>query len=183
MVNLCIVCSDRLIGKKSTAKFCSRRCEGEYYRTRDGKINPKRATHCEGCGTPFTTRVIKRKFCSSRCKNTKYQGNHPHISKVLGLSASTVGAISELRVATDLLSKGYPIFRALSPACSCDLAALVGERLYRIEVTTGHIYPSGRITHPKHHDSTKHDIIAIVIATTGNIIYEPPLPPCPARPS
>lgn len=172
----CAVCGTSLEGKKETARFCSRSCEGEYYRTRDGKIGLKSARTCERCGEPFTTRVTKRRFCSRTCKSMAYQANHQRPSGKLGLSVGTVGTVSELLVAADLLLKGHAVFRALSPSCVCDLAVLIEDRLYRIEVTTGHVYPTGRITHPKKFDESRHDIIACVVHSTGEIIYTPSLP-------
>jgi hypothetical protein len=53
-----------------------------------------------------------------------------------GLAASTVGAISELAVCADLLSKGYDVFRSVSPAAPCDLIAQKEGKLIRVEVKT-----------------------------------------------
>ena len=39
--------------------------------------------------------------------------------------------------AVDLMKRGYEVFRALSPACSCDLIALGPFGALRIEVRTG----------------------------------------------
>lgn len=52
------------------------------------------------------------------------------------ISSSTVGAVGELRVAADLLTKGFEVFRALSPTCSCDLLAMKDGRIIRIECRT-----------------------------------------------
>jgi len=74
------------------------------------------------------------------------------------VSRSTKGAISELLVAGDLLFKGYEVFRAVSPACSCDLIAQKNGRLTRIEVRTGALNKNGSVCFPKksrdidHHD-------------------------------
>jgi len=51
-------------------------------------------------------------------------------------SPVTVGAISELKVAVDLLSIGYHVFRAESSGCPCDLIALKNGKLFTIEVRT-----------------------------------------------
>ena len=64
-----------------------------------------------------------------------YLRHNPPASK---LPAGTVGAIAELRVSVDLLSKGYEVFRALNPSCPCDLAILCDNRLFRVEVRTAH---------------------------------------------
>ena len=54
-----------------------------------------------------------------------------------GLPPPTLGALSELQVAVDLMAKGYHVFRALSPDCPCDLVAFrPGEPPVRIEVMT-----------------------------------------------
>ena len=44
--------------------------------------------------------------------------------------------MGELLVSADLLKKGYEVFRALSPGCSCDLVAMKNEKLIRVEVKT-----------------------------------------------
>ena len=49
---------------------------------------------------------------------------------------ATTGAISELKVAVDLLSIGYHIFRAESPSCPCDLIALKNGKIFAVEVRT-----------------------------------------------
>jgi len=63
-----------------------------------------------------------------------------------GVAPSTVGAIAEHRVAADLLLRGYEVFRASSPTCSCDLIAYRGGVMRSLEVRTGQItvYQNGR---------------------------------------
>ena len=50
------------------------------------------------------------------------------------IPSSTIGAACELLAATHLMLQGYEVFRALSPACSCDLTALKNSLVYRFEV-------------------------------------------------
>jgi PD-(D/E)XK endonuclease len=50
------------------------------------------------------------------------------------LSPSTKGAVTELTVACDLLSRGWSVFRSLSPASPHDLVATRESEVYRIEV-------------------------------------------------
>lgn len=93
-----------------------------------------------------------------------------------GLPTGTAGTISELLVGVDLLKRGYEVFRALSPSCSCDLSILKDGCLLRVEVKTG--YRNGATgnvitTTPK--DRDHFDIFAIVIRGE-EIIYEPELP-------
>ena len=69
---------------------------------------------CKKCG-----RDIKPSFTfCDECREGAANFNHK-----LPLSTATVGAISELVVCVDLAKKGYEVFRAISPSCSCDLIA------------------------------------------------------------
>lgn len=87
----------------------------------------------------------------------------------------TTGAVSELRVAADLLERGYEVFRAVSPSCSCDLAVLKDGKLVRVEVRTGYESPTGRrhlgISLDERH---RYDIAAGVFPS--EIVYSPSLP-------
>lgn len=92
---------------------------------------------------------------------------YPHLSKT-----GIIGAIGELQVCSDLLIKGYEVFRSVSPHCTCDLVACKDGKCYRIEVKTGVQYETGRIDYPKI-DYKKADIGAI--ALKDQIIYVPAL--------
>jgi len=48
--------------------------------------------------------------------------------------SSKVGAIKEILVATDLLKRGWEVYRAMSPAAGCDLVAIRGPLVRRVEV-------------------------------------------------
>ena len=51
-------------------------------------------------------------------------------------NAVNKGAIAELRVGVDLLSKGYHVFRSESPGCPCDIVAIKDGECIKIEVRT-----------------------------------------------
>ncbi len=91
------------------------------------------------------------------------------------LSSATVGAIHELKVAIDLLERGFQVFRALSPSCECDLALISAGKLFRVEVTTGYTTISGRICSPgpqkMRKDGHKFDVLATVV-DGEKIVYE-----------
>lgn len=89
-----------------------------------------------------------------------------------GLATGTVGAIGELRVCVDLLAKGYEVFRAVSPSCSCDLLVLKSGVVTRIEVRTSYRTRSGKVYYPTH--NVRADIIAAVLG--DELSYNPPLP-------
>jgi hypothetical protein len=88
------------------------------------------------------------------------------------LCPSTTGAIGELRVSTDLLEKGFDVFRSLSPSASCDLAIIKDGAFKRVEVRTSYFSRDGSI----HCDRTgNYDLLAMVLP--NQIVYDPPLPP------
>lgn len=109
------------------------------------------------------------KFCSQRCRVMNASRKYRELNPVPSVPAGKVGAISEYRVVVDLLDKGYDVFRACSSTCSCDLALLKGNKLLRIEVTTGRYGPSGNITYAPH--TNEFDVFAIVLP--DKIVYSP----------
>ena len=84
---------------------------------------------------------------------------------------STVGAANELLVAGDLMRRGVHVFRALSPSCICDLVAIHGGKVFRVEVTTGLISCSGTLSWNRR-DHSRFDVLALVVAGT-EIRYVP----------
>ncbi len=91
------------------------------------------------------------------------------------LNPSTTGAYHELKVSLDLISKGYEVFRALSPSCSCDLIALKNGKSLRVEVTTGAFQAlrQGNTLYWAKHDPKKYDLLVVV--ADSNIYYMPEL--------
>jgi hypothetical protein len=84
--------------------------------------------------------------------------------------------MSELRVAVDLMLKGYDVFRALSSQTGCDLVIIKQNKILRVEVRSGRQSKRGARmfwTKPK---ATKiaFDIFAVVL--DDSIVYRPPLP-------
>ena len=117
---------------------------------------------CKWCGNPFKPRPNKI-YCSAACTYKRYKTQH---GKRYDLPTGTVGTLSELMVSTDLLIKGYEVFRAVSPACSCDLAVLKNHELKTIQVRTGYLDRKGQVKASK---KGIHDVIAIVVH--GDKIY------------
>jgi hypothetical protein len=112
-------------------------------------------------------------FCSDHCycedRRVDWKSRNPDR---LHIARPTVGAISELVVAADLLARGYEVFRALSPSCSCDLAILTDGTMIRVEVRTGSLLKNGGISFGwKESDRARHDVLAVVV--NGSIEYRP----------
>jgi hypothetical protein len=132
-------------------------------------------THiCKGCQQPYSPKspgnLTRQKYCSKKCraKHSVWVLQRPYP----GMSTGTIGAIGELRVCVDLLTKGYEVFRAVSPSCSCDLLVYKEGVATRIEVRTAYRTKSGNVYHPNQH--IRAETLAAVLPDV--IIYEPPLP-------
>lgn len=113
------------------------------------------------------------KTCSKKCSRERAFKVYREMNPPTGLATATVGAIAELAVAADLMGRGYEVFRALSPSCSCDLALNIDGRLIRVEVRTGYLTKGGRLTYPRpKSDDGRNDIYA-VRTKDGAITYIP----------
>ncbi len=78
--------------------------------------------------------------------------------------AGTVGAVTEMAVAIDLMRGGWAVFRALSPSCHCDLIASKRGELVKVEVRTGYCSVSGNLTYPfssKKDVKDRYDVMAV----------------------
>lgn len=122
---------------------------------------------CGYCGGPIPEKRVRAhaKYCKTACQKAVARERYRITSgcKPQGEMASgTVGAIGELLVAVDLLEKGYEVFRALSPACSCDLVVYKGGRGTRVEV---------KVRQPN--ADHRADVLAVV--AHGVITYKPDL--------
>lgn len=85
---------------------------------------------------------------------------------------SDQGTIGELLVSADLLARGYAVFRAMSPACPCDLIAMRSSEVTRVEVRTGSVSTAGTLStslQPK--DDGRFDVLAVAVA--GQVGYLP----------
>lgn len=124
--------------------------------------------YCVVCKSPLIHNKFGHpsKYCSQSCRDKakarKAMGKY-HDKNPVGLGRNnTTGAISELRVAVDLLVRGYNVFRALSPSCPCDLVILNNNNILRVEVTTGKYSPSGIVQYPPHNPEL-YDMLAVVL--------------------
>lgn len=93
--------------------------------------------------------------------------------KIKGKRHIQLGATSELVVATDLLKRGYHVYRSLASASPFDLIAYKNGSSIKIEVKTSRLLKNGAyqiISHPH----SEHDILALVV--DGVIVYRPALP-------
>jgi hypothetical protein len=120
---------------------------------------------CGRCNNTFAKKARNHRYCD-QCRYPQRKPN------VVQLSTSTTGAISELRVASDLMAAGWQVFRALSPSCYCDLIAVKDGKVRHIEARTARYTVGGVLSYPKNHhrDATE---FAVFTPDDGKITYIP----------
>lgn len=127
---------------------------------------------CEGCKKVKTSKLKWQKCCSNECRKTHYNNISGRSATVLiGLPTATVGAVSEMAVAMDLLKNGHAVFRALSGSCFCDLVSYKDSKIYKIEVRTGFINKSSENLSFPRNISPDADTFAIYERNSGKISY------------
>lgn len=131
----------------------------------------KKEKFCVICNNKYYNSWEKSKFCSHKCRklnNNKKSGR----TGLKNISSSTSGAISEMICAADLMHKGYPTFRALSPSCLCDLITIIDDQPTRVEVRTGYITDTGKIYfNKKKDDNGRQDVFAVFLRVNNSVHY------------
>jgi PD-(D/E)XK endonuclease len=138
-------------------------------------LAPQPHITCRNCKAVLSEAKQRRRavFCTHRCRKEKEFAKYRQVCPKRPHSTSTTGAISELIVAADLLRRGYEVFRAVSPGCSCDLAVLRDGVLKRIEVRTGSRHTGALTFSSKAHEAHRYDVMAVCVPETGEIVYSP----------
>lgn len=142
-------------------------------------VSARSNKQCARCGAsipPIRAANARTRYCSTSCSRKAETERRHANSGYLDLPAGTVGAIHEMVAATDLMRRGYHVFRALSPSCPCDLLAYKdGTKPIRVEVRTATRRPDGTMYYlqPKK-DEGQQDVFAFV-AHDGEIRYIPGL--------
>ena len=164
---ICVMC-DKEFRSLYWGKFCSDDCRRASIRKKMGLFE-RSLENCATCHKSFVKKYRHHIFCSQVCRNKHYLGNRDHPAlEVLG-STATMGAIQELRVAVDLMSRGWAVFRALSPSSPFDLAIYKDKKMLRLEVRTGYRAVRGGLTIPKSWRDDlgeKFDLVAVTLGTT-----------------
>jgi hypothetical protein len=132
---------------------------------------------CDQCGTEFTAITRLGRYCGHTCSAKHWQNRNmlPSLGAENGISKQNVGALNELRVSIDLLQRGYHVFRALSPACPCDLIAFAPDgKALMIEVKTA--YARGdKVYVPGAQKLANHRFDILALALPDRLIYQPDL--------
>jgi hypothetical protein len=106
--------------------------------------------------------------------------SNPHLRvklpKLEASSRCTIGAIAELTASIALMNLGWSVYRAFSHNAPCDLVAIKGSAVLRIEVKTATEGKSPTL------DRSKFDHLALLIRG-GEVVFQPPLPEYPRSPT
>lgn len=118
-----------------------------------------------------------RIYCSPKCQRIR----NKRVARALNPGpvqrcTSDTGALSELLVCADLMKRGFEVFRAVSPAATCDMVVLSGKSTLRIQVKTANRLPRGGISYPAPKYANQHDHVAAVLISENSITYIPELP-------
>ena len=130
---------------------------------------------CRSCGAELSG--TKTAYCNENCQRkfllSTYGGaaDRPAVLREKG-SNILIGTIGELVTATDLLSRGLEVFRALNHRAICDLVVLSGEIVGRVEVKSGYRLPSGRINWQHAQARRVIDMYAVVMSN-HDVVYVP----------
>ena len=120
---------------------------------------------CGFCAISFTPRTTHHRFCSASCRKSAFTGGERR-----GVHRLTSAAISQALVTTDLMWRGYGVYKAQSTAYPADLVAISDEgSTLRIKVKTVRRRADGSINLPSRQPGV--DVLALVI--DGEIHYEP----------
>ena len=124
---------------------------------------------CVICEKTYVARSHNQKICGAECKK-EFWGRRG----TLDISTASVGAIAEMAICVEMLSRGYSVFRSVSASGFCDVVAIKGDERMLLEVRTGYEDFGGKIQFPR----TLHDKIArpthyaVYVPRTKNIFFE-----------
>lgn len=146
-------------------RYCSEGCRQSLKRMVACRKHPLLLT-CAGCSQPFES-FRKKKYCSEVCcvqtnytRAVKYGKERAKVGEVM--TTSKKGAWGELVACYDLLSRGYDVFRSVSPTSNFDLVIYdkTTKKLQTVEVRCGRKGKKGYIFTSKPEDGC--DLYAVV---------------------
>lgn len=125
---------------------------------------------CVVCKKQFFASTARHMYCNKRCSNSviNKKATAQFIrANTSPISGHTKGAIQELRIAIDLMNKGFHVFRSLSPSCPCDLVAMKDGISHLVEVKSGIRLKSGKVFYEK----TKVPYVCYAVGLHDGIYY------------
>ena len=127
---------------------------------------------CPICQQSFTGKNMKRRvYCSMECRDLHYHRLDPESD----LAKGVIGAIHEMEVCSDLLRKGWDVFRAISSHRTCSLIIVYKEQLLRVQVAKADRRKDGAVKFNIALKRRRYDILALSFVNR-TIEYFPELP-------
>jgi hypothetical protein len=138
---------------------------------------------CAKCGTTISAGRFRRHalYCTKACRQSVV--NDLHAARMQAgveyapINGNMVGAIGELQVATDLLKRGFLVFRNVASSGFADMVAVnpLDMSVRFIDATTGTCSPAtGQLNHPVKPDK-RLTHVAVVVRGTNEVVYKPAL--------
>lgn len=129
----------------------------------------KHAKVCPVCKKDFSVGYGWQKYCGAACR---FRDQRPAEKLRSVICTANVGAAHELLVCADLLKLGFAVYRSVSPSAAADLIVFKRGRMFRVEVTTGHITATGKLTYAKPDVDPRYDVLAVV-EWNNKVTYKP----------
>ena len=176
-------CPREFIPGRPNQRYHAEACQRAAYKARTGGGTLADLSVCayQPCGREYHPAANNQRYCSKEC-GTSARALIWGVGERTRLATASRGAVSEMVAACDLMERGYEVFRALSPACSCDLIALGPDGALRIEVRTGRRNTvTGQLMFARNdgRGTTKRsdgDLDHYAIVASTQVAYDPPLP-------
>ena len=130
---------------------------------------------CGVCKSDFLANSKLQTICSYECRREQSRKRTGRIAMFPGIPTATIGSMSEMEVAINLMKKGYCVFRALSPAAFCDLIVVKDLEIIRIEARTGYVGKNNQLTFTKEMHG-KIDLFGVYFPKADSVKYYKPIP-------
>lgn len=158
----CANCGLIFQANRSDKIYCSKQCVKSRLPKRQKQRNVT-SRRCQICNNIFRGHEAQR-YCNE-CADGASNGNN------FGncVDAQAVGAVGELIVASELIKRGFYVFRSLAASGPCDLVCLTRSVTYRIEVTKG-TSCGGHVSYGPKGDSYCYDFLAVPLEN-GDIFW------------
>ena len=128
-----------------------------------------------GCSGEYARQVLTAAGITKTRRTRAFHGRAENSQRYAEkIPVASIGAISELTVASDLMIKGYSVFRSLSPSAPCDLICFKSDtpsRVLKIEVRSAKLNKSGGLQYGPPSPG-RYDILALCLPD-GKITYIP----------
>lgn len=124
---------------------------------------------CKQCDVSFTPKTSRHLYCS------ECSGNRRVCKEI---STGHLGAWGELSITTDLIKRGWLVFKNVSPNGIFDLVIYRNDLMYKVEVKTVREYQRDALDNCDVLSKLKKaqygvvDVLAMVIVETGEVIYK-----------